>query len=398
MFQSAPRAHARGDADNLQAGDQFSGFQSAPRAHARGDICSKSSKPSARSFNPRPALTRGATQFAGGHSRDIRVSIRAPRSRAGRRHRAFTPVRFSRFQSAPRAHARGDESGVTKQLSLRCFNPRPALTRGATLEIGGLLAAGIVSIRAPRSRAGRPSTAGFCLGANLFQSAPRAHARGDVSGQLPVVSGCVSIRAPRSRAGRPSRHAGRFDAINVSIRAPRSRAGRLMKLARVIDGLFVSIRAPRSRAGRRQSSPVSMSGSTFQSAPRAHARGDPRDLIPRVRTDRVSIRAPRSRAGRLHRSPYVGVECVFQSAPRAHARGDSMCPRLLPAIQSFNPRPALTRGATAGKLVLLDQLKFQSAPRAHARGDPGYDRWPEPSSRFQSAPRAHARGDGIFSG
>ena len=62
MFQSAPRARARGDANAAgQLTTKNIMFQSAPRARARGDL-SRSARESGRTrFNPRPALARGAT-------------------------------------------------------------------------------------------------------------------------------------------------------------------------------------------------------------------------------------------------------------------------------------------------------------------------------------------------
>ncbi len=83
------------------------------------------------------------------------------------------------FQSAPRAHARGDAITSRFQRLSNCFNPRPALTRGATLDQGVHSTVGVVSIRAPRSRAGRLDPGAIRTTQFSFQSAPRAHARGD---------------------------------------------------------------------------------------------------------------------------------------------------------------------------------------------------------------------------
>src|SRR6185503_1930026 len=134
-------------------------FQSAPRALARGDVF----------------------QF-GEPDQVADVSIRAPRSRAGRQFTTRVWPAVVGFQSAPRALARGD-----------AHDPAPA-----PIGVG-------VSIRAPRSRAGRPGTGcrsaawrrsfnprpalsrwatpslDFPRAADMFQSAPRALARGDWS-------------------------------------------------------------------------------------------------------------------------------------------------------------------------------------------------------------------------
>src|SRR2546427_85003 len=107
-------------------------FQSAPRARARGDTTGVLRGPWRPGFNPRPALARGATKTRRVCNLLFRVSIRAPRSRAGR------------------------------------------LGRGL-----GLAAAEVVSIRAPRSRAGRHHALALRNLEKQFQSAPRARARGD---------------------------------------------------------------------------------------------------------------------------------------------------------------------------------------------------------------------------
>jgi len=109
-------------------------FQSAPRSHERGDahFCDPSRRQ--RGFNPRPALTSGATI---GREHDVargEVSIRAPLSRAGRRveevgHRASCRVSIR----APLSRA-GRLFISAKPFGKRSFNPRPALTSGATIE------------------------------------------------------------------------------------------------------------------------------------------------------------------------------------------------------------------------------------------------------------------------
>jgi len=62
QFQSAPRARARGDPVEVPLPAGVTLFQSAPRARARGDQRGPASSHRFRSFNPRPALARGATQ------------------------------------------------------------------------------------------------------------------------------------------------------------------------------------------------------------------------------------------------------------------------------------------------------------------------------------------------
>src|SRR5207249_968427 len=93
-------------------------------------------------------------------------------------------------------------------------------------------------------------------------------------GFLLALAHRVSIRAPRSHAGRPrSRGEARGDVV-VSIRAPRSHAGRPATLTRVEYMIDVSIRAPRSHAGRPWHELDMLGDVKFQSAPRVRTRGD----------------------------------------------------------------------------------------------------------------------------
>ena len=88
------------------------------------------------------------------------------------------------FQSAPRAGARGDRQGISRDGGSYCFNPLPARVRG---EIFGDLqnrgpSMGFQS--APRAGArGDVYVRGYAADAKKFQSAPRAGARGDAGEQ-----------------------------------------------------------------------------------------------------------------------------------------------------------------------------------------------------------------------
>ncbi len=286
-------------------------------------------------FNPRPAHARGATRAVGAPGRQGRVSIRAPRTRAGRPGYTVTQIDDILFQSAPRARARGDKDRHGLRAAPRGFNPRPAHARGATLEGRGLqpLLGGfnprpahargattptafcprssVVSIRAPRTRAGRQIDVWTSRRSSAFQSAPRARARGDAAGDEDHRgAGEVSIRAPRTRAGRRRRPALHGACSIVSIRAPRTRAGR------------PSPPTPRTRAGRLVRCVAPNKYDSFNPRP-AHARG-------------ATLAHPRHQRHR---------HC-FNPRP-AHARGAThgfwhRCQ----LRQSFNPRPAHARGAT----------------------------------------------------
>ena len=107
-------------------------------------------------FNPRPAFFCGATIYHHIPALLTFVSIRAPRSSAGRRFAAI--------------HLR---------VSTLSFNPRPAFFCGATWRSGRPEIYQTVSIRAPRSSAGRPTGIQVLIGATAFQSAPRVLLRGD---------------------------------------------------------------------------------------------------------------------------------------------------------------------------------------------------------------------------
>jgi len=132
----------------------------------------------------------------------------------------------------------------------------------------------------------------------LFQSAPRARARGDTNSLGAQIHLTGFQSAPRARARGDLANLPGYDDELVSIRAPRTRAGRQNPLRARDLVRVVSIRAPRTRAGRPGGSGLTATALKFQSAPRARARGDrfiPADVLARE---------------------------WFQSAPRARARGD----------------------------------------------------------------------------
>ena len=96
---------------------------------------------------------------------------------------------------------------------------------------------------------------------------------------------------------------------------------------------------------------------------------------------------------------------MFQSAPRTFMRGDqigvnehfgktSFARLTTSPVTSFNPRPALSCGAT-GTAEFIEHMvaAFQSAPRTFMRGDLLLLRIEELLTWFQSAPRTFMRGD-----
>ena len=107
-FQSAPRVRTRGDATLTRVEYMIDVSIRAPRSHA------------GRLQFPVDALAPGA------------VSIRAPRSHAGRHPSAGLPVPVVGFQSAPRVRTRGDACQAEQHKRWTSFNPRPAFARGAT--------------------------------------------------------------------------------------------------------------------------------------------------------------------------------------------------------------------------------------------------------------------------
>ena len=217
-------------------------------------------------------LTRGGLFLGAGQ-----VSIRAPRSRAGRPLRPDVAVGFNQFQSAPRARARGDHERGARHAERQCFNPRPALARGATVLGGHHDRTTRVSIRAPRSRAGRPVITSVPATATLFQSAPRARARGDYPLKATADGLAKFQSAPRARARgdlSPDENELALQGFN-----PRPALAR------------GATNCPAERP------PVSAS---FNPRP-ALARGATYYLSPNRAVLQVSIRAPRSRAGRHHR-------------------------------------------------------------------------------------------------
>ncbi len=348
----------------------------------------------ASSFNPRPALARGATARQSARASRLLVSIRAPRLRAGRLRAVGTAVIECMFQSAPRACARGDLANRAVLLVPRRFNPRPALARGATPRHAARRPRQPVSIRAPRLRAGRLQILLEC-GADLgFQSAPRACARGDANLDTLRRHLLAFQSAPRAcaRGDRCTKHdrlrKRRFQS------APRAcaRGDWVLDTGDEYSPCFNPRPAlargatpGHQRARRGQISfnprPALARGATRASRGRANTRSgfNPRPALARGATSRptampashcVSIRAPRLRAGRPLSAPMSPPSLRFQSAPRACARGDARPATSSPRPSRFNPRPALARGATQTTLLpLMPPWVFQSAPRACARGD-----------------------------
>ncbi len=150
-FQSAPRPRGRGDFVSTSvvpshasfnprpahAGgatyttstcvEVLLSFQSAPRPRGRGDKRGLTSHPHSRGFNPRPAHAGGATSAAAKLYRDMKVSIRAPPTRAGRPNVTTASPSAALFQSAPRPRGRGDVKARGETISKLVFQsaPRP---------------------------------------------------------------------------------------------------------------------------------------------------------------------------------------------------------------------------------------------------------------------------------
>jgi len=112
-------------------------------------------------------------------SRAREVSIRAPRSSAGRRVKIASFAAIASFQSAPRVLLRGDSHASCPHSWQSSFNPRPAFFCGATT----------LTCVLPMIIPGfNPRPAFFC-GATVQQMKNAIYRQ-------------VSIRAPRSSAGR----------------------------------------------------------------------------------------------------------------------------------------------------------------------------------------------------
>ena len=250
------------------------------------------------------------------------------------------------------------------------FNPRPAVSCGATK----------LPTQAPTNAS--------------FQSAPRSLLRGDtyLCGYT-VFHGKVSIRAPQSPAGRLGSSRPTLVSLDVSIRAPQSPAGRRKGTSVTCRIRNVSIRAPQSPAGRQglrlgrvdydgfNPRPAVSCGATilaqlqtsaglFQSAPRSLLRGDQISQGFVVAVTQFQS-APRSLLrGDLPSKLLNPSEAWFQSAPRSLLRGDAAGRAgRRPRPGRFNPRPAVSCGATPIWKAELIALQFQSAPRSLLRGD-----------------------------
>ena len=85
----------------------------------------------------------------------ISVSIRSPRGCAGRSPSRKKAEAEAKFQSAPRAGARGDLTSDASGAELVGFNPLPARVRGEIATDELVFRRRDVSIRSPRGCAGR---------------------------------------------------------------------------------------------------------------------------------------------------------------------------------------------------------------------------------------------------
>ena len=179
-------------------------FQSAPRPRGRGDAARTLRSTGPESFNPRPARAGGATVVLAAMGFGLRVSIRAPPARAGRRWKLRDSLKAQKFQSAPRPRGRGDPG-----------------------------ASGLITMPGP------------------FQSAPRPRGRGDMPADGSAAKACQRFNPRPARAGGATQATTQQQVGGeVSIRAPPARAGRHNHILYTLDNVFVSIRAPPARAGR----------------------------------------------------------------------------------------------------------------------------------------------------
>ena len=233
------------------------------------------------------------------------VSIRAPHFHAGRPDQGVTRVDTGAFQSAPRTFMRGDMRVIAVHDGIERFNPRPALSCGATNAsqlrstpsdvsiraphfhagrreglVKNVLVL-IVSIRAPHFHAGRPGSATMDMMRSLFQSAPRTFMRGD---RLP------------GRGRQPGRGFNPRPALSC---------GATGTLPFGQNRIQVSIRAPHFHAGRRQPRPAWWARTCFNPRPALSCGATILDAMQGKVLD-VSIRAPHFHAGRLH-----GMSALF---------------------------------------------------------------------------------------
>ena len=213
-------------------------------------------------------------------------------------------------------------------FQLASFNPRAALSRGAThlFERHAREAKG-VSIRAPRFHAARRTLqvhdshwTGFNPCAALSRGATTCVPDSGTADRI-----FVSIRAPRFHAARPVARMARRSYYSVSIRAPRFHAARpILSNRSHTPPATVSIRAPRFHAARHELIPIPY---------RSYQRFNPRAALSRGATP-----AP---------LPHQGSPSRLQSARRAFTRRDLA--EIRDVVRNcFNPRAALSRGATCG--------------------------------------------------
>src|SRR5260221_4574380 len=106
----------------------------------------------------------------------------------------------AKFQSAPPAFTGGDPDRASCPKLNHCFNPRPPLSRGATLASSPTICGIIVSIRAPRFHGGRLSIPAGVLSDNVSIRAARFH-DGRRSAWMDALRGLAFQSAPPAFTG-----------------------------------------------------------------------------------------------------------------------------------------------------------------------------------------------------
>ena len=134
LFQSAPLAEARGDANEVYFSVRKSiEFQSAPLAEARGDVACRAPRDRFTRFNPLPLPKQGEICTRKDAScRESRVSIRSPCRSKGRSEKMFGSARqYSLVSIRSPCRSKGRCRGTRRRTRVaQCFNPLPLPKQG----------------------------------------------------------------------------------------------------------------------------------------------------------------------------------------------------------------------------------------------------------------------------
>jgi len=274
-------------------------FQSTPRFVGEGNSVRRPRWGQLPCFNPPPALSARGTGCAHHLPRAEEVSIHPPLCRRGELPSCASFSACRMFQSTPRFVGEGNMRRQVGLLTMRCFNPPPALSARGTPFHPAMTVIQEVSIHPPLCRRGERLPSANFTPLSWFQSTPRFVGEGNATG-LPAKPRPRCFNPPPALSARGTVWPGLTDpSRTVSIHPPLCRRG---------EPGYVERDATRAR---------------FQSTPRFVGEGN---------TSPRSGWVPSAR---------------FNPPPALSARGTRSIRKFRSSRSCFNPPPALSARGTS---------------------------------------------------